>query len=218
MKIIIKTISLLLISIIILSGCKKTNEKYAVGKWQENVYYSDWLQIKFSLPEGWYIATADQMSKIIDETSAVFNDEENEIDLSKADIIYEFIISEEPIDTEYNYEYIIFMSQRLSSLQKSIKDEKDYLSYIKEDIINTQGIETIFQITLKKEFAGKTFYYMDASVITPNSVILSQRYYCIIKGDFASLFIVTTSKNDHQKTFESFESRFSQNIVSSPAK
>lgn len=219
MKRIIKTIYLLILFIFLLTGCKKINDSYVVGKWQENVYISDWLQLKFVLPEGWYIATTDQMSKIIDEISgAMFNDEQKEIDLSKANIIYEFIISEEPIDSENNLKYIIFMSEKLSSLQKDIRDEKDYLNYIKEEIINTQGLETTFQVTLKKEIADKTFYYVDATVTASNSVTISQRYYCFIKDNFASLFIVSTSEKEPELAYTNFENKLSPYINSSSTK
>lgn len=219
MKGIIKITSLFVLFIFLLTGCKKTKDSYIIGKWQENVYISDRLELKFALPEGWYIATTDQMSKIIDETSgAMFNDDKKEIDLSKANIIYEFIISEEPIDSENNLKYIIFMSEKLSSLQKNIKDEKDYLNYIKEEIINTQELETVFQVTLKKEISNKTFYYVDATVTTLNSVTISQRYYCFVKDNYASLFIVSTSEKNPETAFANFESKLSVYTNSSTGK
>lgn len=222
MKRIIKITSffLIVILVMILSGCKNTNESYKIGQWQENIFISEWLGLKFSLPEGWYIATSDQMSNIIDENSgAVFVEEQAaEIDYDKANIIYEFIISEDSIDSENQMKHIIFMSEKLSSMQGNIKDEKDYLSEIKKQLINTQGLEASFGITRKKEIEGKTFYYADSTVTASNIASIAQRYYCLVKDGYASLFIVSTLEENPESGFLNFESRFTSILDTSELK
>ena len=182
---------LMLVVVTMFSGCNKESSKkeYSRGIIKDDTYESEYLNLKFTTPEGYTMITEDVLNQYVQFASEiVYKDKDQKvIDYSKAVNVYEMMCAEATINTP-NVNIVI---ENLLGREISIDD---YIEASKEQLLAT-GIEYTFSETTKEvELAGEKYTVLDCIGNYNGQELLQQMY--VRKVDNRMLILTITYTED----------------------
>jgi len=201
MKKFIKSTALILAGVLILAGCgtkpetqenlggQSAQKEFARGEWAENVYTSEFAEIKYELPEAWVYATDEEIKEVIGQGVDLINDS-SELDVSEDYLdqaaVYD-MFAQNPA-TGSNVQ-VIFESMK-SVPGSSRIDENAYIEITKELLISTEIAEYNFSDSYEITIGGNTYTVLDLDYELWG-VSVQQRYCTRKIGDFMTAVIIT---------------------------
>lgn len=197
-----KTISklfIVLFIIFILCGCEskvseklsaKNDKNISFGTWNDNTYTNDFLEVSYTLPDGWTKQTDEEILKTMELGSELMNDK-GELTKKLADLTsVTYLIATDPL-TGNN---AILMSEKPLignvSLDKYVESLKNNLKEL-ESIDYEIGKET-------KEVINDLKYSTLELTAKYNDVVINQKYFVRKNGKyFISTIITSTTGTDN---------------------
>lgn len=184
--------SLLLVMLLVvtmLSGCNKkaTEKEYEKGIIKDDGYESEYLNIKFTTPEGYSMLSEDVLNEYIQFTSEIIytDKDQTKIDYAKAVNVYEMMCVEE-VTNSPNINIVV---ENLLGRKISVAD---YIEASKQQLQAT-GIEYTFgDITEDVELAGEKYTLLECVGNYAGQEVLQEMYIRKVGGRMMILSITYT--------------------------
>lgn len=189
------------VMLITLAGCgKKEEEKkeeenktIELGKWEGDVYTNKDLDLNFTLPAGWKVATDRELAKLMQLGEDILEEEGKYIsEVAKLTSVYYLSATEKTTGNN-----IIIMSEKSTlSLDKYINTVKEQLKTVEQFAYEVQDEGT-------EKVGTKTFSTM---TVRETSYGISQKYYIRQEGNVYLTILMTSISGDatFNKLVESF--------------
>ncbi len=183
---------MMLVVVTMFSGCgsKKSNKKeYVKGTIDGNTYESEFLNLKFTAPEGYTMLTQDVMDQYAQFSSEIIykDKDQTQIDYAKAVTVYEMMVQESTSGAP-NVNIVL---ENLLGKEVSITD---YVEVSKQQL-QASGIEYTFgETTEDVELAGEKYTVLDC-VGTYSGQELQQQLYIRKVGGRMMLLTVTYTED-----------------------
>jgi hypothetical protein len=178
------TAALLTLVIIVFSmaSCSAKKE-YKRGTLTSTTFESEYLNLKFTLPDGFTMATEDEMKKMSSKGAQVMEMNSELFNSAMENMVYEM----QAVSTG-GYPNVIVMAEKLQ-LQNMTIDS--YVDALKQQLTNVKSIKyTINTGKEKTSIAGQDYTTLTASA-TYATLTLTQDYYVRIQDGRAISFVFT---------------------------
>ena len=201
MKKLIKSTALILTGVLILAGCGTNTEtqenlggqsapkEFTRGEWTENVYTSEFAEIKYEMPEAWVYATDEEIKEVIDQGVDLIN-ESGDLAIPKDYLeqkeIYD-MIAQNPA-TGSNVQ-VMFENMKMVVGGAQI-DENAYIEITKE-LLNSSGIAEYNFSDVYKINVGNNEYAVVDLDYELWGISIKQRYCTRKIEDFMTAIIIT---------------------------
>ena len=139
---------------ILLSACSKTTDTYVQGTVTDNGFESEWMNMKFTLPEGWVIASQEEMDEVLATGEDALNGEVD-TDAAMEDSTYEMMTY-----AEAGLPSVSIMVEKLPSSKMTIEE---YADVIKEGLNNSTGTY-VWEEPVAETVAGEEYQNYSGSV------------------------------------------------------
>ena len=181
----------------ILTACGGSRNAPVLGTWAGSTFTSEYLGLQFDKPEGWAIATEEDIMELMD-LGAEFVGEEiigeifgEDVDLAdvmeRANIttIHDFIVSDPLTGTsiQITYERLVGPARRMSA--------SDYIEVV-GDLLETMGMEVDFDFPGTTRMGNYDWYSFESMMHVGMPVY--GRYFVSIQGGFARTISITYSE------------------------
>lgn len=195
-----KKLSIVLAAIVLiaaLAGCTPA-KSITTGAFNGNAYANDFFGMTFKVPDGWTVASKEQMVDIFKAGQEMIGsndkDAEKKMELAKQKTLYFAYASKHPIDyAEGPNSNFNLVCENLGIAGLVVKTSKDYaeaaIEQIKKSTEGTDMSYTFGDITTQK-IGGLDFAITDAT-LTYSGVEIKQRLVCTIKNNYALTFTLT---------------------------
>ena len=186
----------LVILIFGIASCSQKRE-YTRGILTSTTFESEYLNLKFTAPEGTTMATEEEMKKVSSMGAQVAQVDSQQFDAALENTVYEmqaFYIAGYP-NVFLIVEKLAFSNMTVENYMESVKQQLSKLSTVKYDITTEDEKATI---------AGQKYSKLSASAIY-GTVSLTQDYYVRIQDGRAISFIVTYTSDTIDKKNELLE-------------
>ena len=198
MKKFIKIISLIIIivSLFTLTGCfdknvkkitdnlnARNDKKISLGSWNENIYTNDFLNVKYTMSEGWTRHSDEEIANMMDIGTEYLNDDQK-VYAKIAELTSVTYLMASDDSTGSN---VILMSER--QLTNKIKIET-YINSLKNNLSKNETLSYEIGETNKVSVNNIEYTVLDAKA-SMNGVTVYQKYY-IRKQDKYFISIVIT--------------------------
>lgn len=195
--------------VIILNSCSLLGKsKKSMASWEGSVFTSEWAGIRIPLPEGWQIATNEQIRQLTSlSTELVSGVTGVKVkDMEKADVIYPMYITEYPLGYDGLNTNMLLCFQKLKAIENvTIKDAKEFLLAVKKQLDNT-NLGYNIEVGQTKNIAGKEFILMTSTInLVPGYEMIQKYYSCIHDGYIIS--IIATASIDQEEKIDSLVDR-----------
>ncbi len=196
--------TLILLSIMLvlaLTGCDviksvttDTAKNITTGSFEGNTYTNEYFGLSFTVPDGWTIATKDEMKQIFQAGADAIgsDDEETEkkLKLAEAKTLYLAYALKHPLDYADGFNpNINAVCENLSVAGLVIKTSGDYMDAAIKNLASAMEGYT-FSDAQTKTIAGAEFSVVDA-VLDYSGVEIKQQLVCTLKNNYAILFTLT---------------------------
>jgi hypothetical protein len=182
-----------------LSGCTPA-KPVTTGSFDGTAYANDYFGLTFRIPDGWSIATKDQMEEVFQVGAEMLGsddkDAESKMELAKQKTLYLTYAMKYPYGYTDGYnDNVNVMCENLNlAASLLIKTGADYIRAM-EDQINgsdmaSSGIAYTFGEITSCEINGTKFDTVDGTMDL-SGFIIHQRMYCTLKNHYAILFAVS---------------------------
>ena len=185
----------LMLCVVVFAGCKKTEDPknggdqtpavtYVKGKVSPTGFESEYLNLKFTAPRNFIMATEAELDALIKESADVVYADANKtlIDYALSNTVYEMMVS----DSSGSPNLMVLVEK----LVLSNMTESQYLDSIKTQVIEpfaAMGMQMNFNAIKTVDVAGETYTVLPA--VVPNT--LRQDYYVRKKEDRMVTIIVS---------------------------
>lgn len=189
---IVAIMMMLVLSLTVLAGCGKTGEntveqqetkkELSRGKWEGDVYTSEFAELKFTLPDGWTRSTDEEIAATMQLGEEILADEEKyNSELEKLTTVYDMMVKS--ADKTANMQVL---------MEKTTYDVDAYVTSLKEGLEEVQSIPYEVGETTETTISGNTYKAITATV-EMSGVKMEQSYYIRVEGDYMVVIIVTTA-------------------------
>ncbi|HET6785102.1 MAG TPA: hypothetical protein VFH18_03695 [Erysipelotrichaceae bacterium] len=163
------------------------DEDYVRGVWTDNVYTNEFVGLDFTMPEGWTLATNEELLSMLDSSNEQFLDEEAKKNYEKAieqaSTFYDFAIFN--LTTGEN------MIMNIEDLSKNgaaiLITEDQFLDVVEEQILNIEGIEYEVVDRSDVRFANEDYRKLELSA----NGVMTQEYYTKKFGKYMVSIVVS---------------------------
>lgn len=182
---------LMLVAITMVSGCKKESGKlvYSKGIITDNTFESEYLNLKFTSPEGYTMFTEDVLNQYVQFASEIIYKDKDQkvIDYTKAVTVYEMMCAEATM----NSPNVSIFLENLLGRETSVDD---YVETAKQQLLDL-GIEYTFgEVKKDVELAGEKYTVLDCVGNYAEQELLQQLYIRKV-GDRMMLLTLTYSED-----------------------
>jgi hypothetical protein len=155
------------------------------GTWNGDIYTNDFSGIKFTLPNGWVSATAEEIAQLIGVSEDILKDDQKwMIDSAKLTTIYD-MYAHDP--NTGNNVFVLFTNLTMSAGGTELT-EKDVLETAKQQLTALENIEYTFGDYFNAEIGGKEYLAMKGL----EEVKGYDQYYFIRRQDDHMIGIIAT--------------------------
>lgn len=166
-------------------------ENYVRGVWTDGVYSNEFTGISFTLPEGWTLATDEELLSMIDTTNEEFFDEEARENydkaIEKASIFYDFMI----VNLSTGENAIMSIEDLSKNLGTILVTADHYLDVTEEQLDTIEGVEFEVIGRTNVRFANEDYIKMELSV----NDVMTQEYYVKKYGKYMISFVLSYIKS-----------------------
>ncbi len=147
------------------SESTKKEVDFTIGHWEDNVFENEWLNMKFTIPAEWNIATDEEIAEILGVGAEIISkssggDSEALSEIANLKTSYGFMAadSSSKINAQLIYENLAM------SIGGTKITEEEYADIVVDGLakIEQMGYEELGRDT--QEIAGKTFYHVKLSL------------------------------------------------------
>jgi len=185
-----KTVAFFLLVFLILSMASCQEKAYQKGILTSTTYESEFLNLKFTAPEGVKLATEEEMKSTINQSTQLLKSESLNVDAAVDNSVIEMYAYYG--DRNPN---VILMTEKLQSRMTAEK----YIETLKQQLA---GIKTIqYEVTTGKgsaTIAGQEYATLSATA-TYASISMTQEYYIRIQDGRVVSFIITFTSDTTDK-------------------
>lgn len=175
------------------------------GQLDGNAYSNKYFGLTLTLPEGWSIATKEEMAQIyqagLEYLGTMSEDAAKKAKLAEQKSIYAFYVSKHPLNyTGGTNPNIQLMFENLGLAGMLVPTGKEYCEALIAQFQNAQMPYTFDDIT-EITFGGQQFFELPAT-FNLNGIEGTQRYFCTVMKGYALSFIVTSFSEDDAAEFD----------------
>ncbi len=176
------------------TGCfTKPKNTLSMARWDDDVFVSEWAGFKLPVPEGWYVATDEEIKEVMNLGAEVIAGATGE-DADKykaANAVYPLYMSKYPLDSEELNPNAMIVIEKLSALQNLLIKDAD--SYIESTMQQLEGLNIGYSTEKgdKVVIAGEEYSSMTATLELIEDLSLIQRYYSRVHDGYIISFILT---------------------------
>lgn len=206
---------MLVLSLAVLTGCGKkeentntenttnagttepeqTKKEISRGKWEDNVYTSDFAELKFTLPEGWTRSTDEEIAAMMQLGAAMLEDEgKYNAEIAKLTSVYDMLAKS--ADQTSNIQVM---------MEKVPLSADEYAETLKKNLASLEQLSYNIGETTETTIGGNTYKAVNATVEI-SGMKMEQSYYVRREGDYIVGIIVTASgdvtANDIMSNFQ----------------
>ncbi len=160
-------------------GAKKV--EYVRGTLTENSFKSEYLNMSFEMPEGYVMATEEDLIELSDLGAEQLDGSQAVIDFSKANTVYEMMVS--------NMQGVPNISVMTEKLMLSNIKEEQYIESLK-GVLESLGMPYTFEEAYTKEFLGQNYTILPA-VLEMEGLKIYQDYMILVQDKRAQCIIST---------------------------
>lgn len=177
-----------------IAGCiPKAKSTLSMAMWEDDAFISEWAGFKLPLPEGWYVATDEEIKEVMDLGAEVIAGATGE-DAEKykaANAVYPLYISKYPLDSQELYPNAMVVFEKLSALQNLLIKDAD--SYIELTMQQLEDLNLGYNIVKGSKVAigGEEYASMTATLELFEGLSLVQRYFSREHDGYIISFILT---------------------------
>lgn len=156
---------------------------FSRGKWQDNIYTSDFFQLQFTLPEGWVHATDEEIAATMSLGKEILADENKYMaELADLTTVYDMMANDVA-----NGSSLVVMAEKqtLDSVTAEV-----YINTLKGQLEEITSLRYEVGEPTSQEIAGQNFVALPTSL--PDSSI-EQYYYARRQGDYMVAIILSGS-------------------------
>lgn len=167
---------------------KTESSNFSVGKWNGHVFENEWLNMKFSVPDAWKIATDDEISALVGmgagQVKINGTSKEQLEKAMKLKTVYSFVVSAPSanINAQLMYENLAL------SIGGTSYDEKKYLDTTINLLLQQKDYKYKLLEQGSEVIADKTFQTAKLSLYDGT---VEQIYYCYKQDNFMVAMIIT---------------------------
>lgn len=188
--------TVVLVMILALTGCSSP-DTYAKGTLTDTTFESEYLNIKFELPEGYIMRTEDELIAANEDLKGV---NKKDIDYKNLGNVFELIVTSPAND--------INLSIMLEKMPNPLITTATYAERIGE-LLNESIGESNYTLgdTYKQTMFGDEYLAVPAT-ISYSGISVYQTYYLCVKQKRAQIILLTSSENkkeDAKKLFDALK-------------
>lgn len=198
-----------------LAGCAPA-KSVSTGAFDKNTYSNDFFNMTFQVPDGWSIASKEEMAQIFKVSEEMLGsdnkDAEKAMKLAEQKTLYLAYASKHPKDYADGINANINLTcENLGIAGLVVKDSKDYAKAAQVQLAKafegSSDYSYSFGDIKSKTINGVEFSALDATLSMPagdgSTFQLPQRLYCTIKNNYALLFTLTWDEDADGAELES---------------
>lgn len=179
-------------------------KELTTGSFNGNVYTNDYFGLTFTIPDGYNVATKDEMASILQVSEDLLNESGDQL-ADEKDFYLTYVMkypygSQEGFNANMN---AMCTNLGLSGLISGTTSE-DCLKAT-QDQLNTSGLSYTFGDITAQKINGADYSVMDAT-LSYQGVDISQRIYCTIQKGYAFAFTLTWMDNSDLTDLETMMS------------
>ncbi|HOB20239.1 MAG TPA: hypothetical protein PK830_02480 [Candidatus Atribacteria bacterium] len=177
-----------------LTGCfAKSKNTLSMARWEDDVFVSEWAGFKLTVPEGWYVATDEEIKETMNLGAEVIAGATGEAaeKYKAVNAVYPLYISKYPLDSEELNPNAMIVFEKLSALQNLLIKDAD--SYIESTMQQLEDLNIGYSTKKgdKVVIAGEEYSSMTATLELIEDLSLIQRYYSRVHDGYIISFILT---------------------------
>ena len=204
----------LLIAIISIPGCDKTNSRkipqnFDYGTWTGTTYRNDFFGFSITIPEGWHVTGSEDMKTMIQEGQAMMEDALDKSEVEKmtklADITTAnlFMVArytdEQAMEQGVSNPNIVLVVENLGAAGKQI-DRAKYVRLYRQNVAKAApGI--VFKSETTKNIGGQEVTSLQVQ-FTTQGIIVSQEHLVCLKNGFSVVFALTTLDDSEKPSLD----------------
>ena len=158
-------LALAVLTTLALAGCGQTNipssdhRVYAPGGWEDDVYTSEFLGLRYTLPQGWTHSTGEELAAMAEENGQPPTEKQRGGDYSDATVIYEMAVQSEKGDGFFT----LMVSNRSNAGDFTSTEEDIFRVFVEgiKSVYGEGGVEAGEAFDLP--VGGKTFRVLPVS-------------------------------------------------------
>lgn len=186
-----KTVAFLVLVILVFSMVSCQEKEYKKGILTSTTYESEYLNLKFTAPEGTTLSTEEEMKEAYNMGAQILQEESFDVDSTADNMVYE-------MQAYYadGYPNVLVMTEKLQS--RKITVDK-YVETLKQQLTSINTVQ--YKITTGKDkatIAGQEYTTLSTTA-TYASVSLTQDYYIRIQDNRVVSFIFTYTSDTVDK-------------------
>lgn len=167
---------------------------YARGTWENDVYKNELMQFTFALPEGFVVATDEELMEMINLGQEYLTDDMKQnydLAVSNATSFYDFAITNPVSRSSF-----MFMLENLSkTLGGNAITETMYLDILEQQLVTVETLGYKIVGRAEELIAGETYQVLE---VTAMEGVLTQKYYVKKVGNYMVAFIGTYAQAEKE--------------------
>lgn len=174
---------------------EKVSDNLSRGTWSGDVYHNDFANLTFNLPEGWAIASDEDIANLMDMGVEALNDNQKDLaELAAKNGLYCFVVNNPSTGSN-----VIALIER-----PALTITTDfYISNLREQLSSLESMKYTLSDSYEKEIGANKYSAVDATV---EDVALEQHYFVRnIDKYFFSIIVTTTTDDDVTAILNCFE-------------
>lgn len=177
-----------------LAGCAPA-KPVSTGAFDGNTYTNDYFNLTFNAPDGWTIATKDEIAKVfnaaIDQVGATDKDTADKLKLSQQKVLYLALVLKNPLaDTEHSNPNINVIAENMGLNAISVSSSADYAK-ASLDMMKTASPDAVFGDVNSIKLNGADFATIDSTTALADGSNMMQRAYFTVKNGYGLVFTFT---------------------------
>lgn len=161
---------------------EQTKKEISRGKWEDNVYTSEFAELKFTLPEGWTRSTDEEIAAMMQLGAAMLEDEgKYNAEIAKLTSVYDMLAKS--ADQTSNIQVM---------MEKVPLSADEYAETLKKNLASLEQLSYNIGETTETTIGGNTYKAVNAKVEV-SGMKMEQSYYVRKEGDYIVGIIVTAS-------------------------
>jgi hypothetical protein len=168
-------------------AAEETGKELSRGTWNDDVYTNEFAGIQFTLPEGWLVATDEEIANIMGMGAEVMGDDAKwAMEAAKQASIYD-MMAQDPV--KMNNVSIMFQNLSMSVGGTNIS-EKDYLEILEAQMKGIETLDYTYGDPYETTINGVTFQTLRAET---NNIA---QYYMVHRQDKYMVAVILTLVDD----------------------
>lgn len=194
----------------VLSGCafggsaeseaQEPAEEDIKGEWKDDVYTNRYLNLKFTLPEGWTASSDEEMLELMNLGSELMENKAGlTSELLKVKVVYNMMAA----DSTTGSNIIVSMENLALTIGGTGIDEEAYAEAVASQLQAVDNFDYTIGERSQVEIAGGTFLKAPVTM-NADGVTLEQAYYLRRIGEYMAILMVTDTDNTGVDTLVSY--------------